>query len=108
MTTLYKCTKQGKVQSWSIEAVNDSFIVTFGQVNGAMQTVSTKCFTKNPGRANETIPKQQTILEMNALIAKKIKSGYSYDMAGPTTVNLPMKVKCYQDQLHNIKLLPPI
>jgi len=103
MTTLYKTNKNKSLQSWSIEAVNDSFIVQFGQVNGAMQTVTTKCYSMNVGKSNETTPEQQAVLEMNALIAKKIKSGYSYDIAGPTTVNLPMKVKCYQDQLHNIK-----
>jgi DNA ligase-1 len=104
MTTLYKSAKTGAIQSWSIEAIADSFIVTFGQLGGAMQTVATKCFTKNPGRSNETTPEQQAVLEMEALIAKKLKSGYSTDPAGPTTVALPMKVKCYQDQLHNIIL----
>jgi len=103
MTTLYKINKNKSIQSWSIEAVDDSFIVTFGQLNGSMQIVSTKCYSMNKGRSNETTPDQQAILEMESLIAKKIKSGYSYEISDTPTVMLPMKVKCYQDQLHNIK-----
>ena len=103
MTTLYKPNKQGSTQQWSIEVQGDSFICAYGQLGGKMQTQITKCEPKNIGRANETSPEQQAVLEMNALIAKKIKSGYSYDSAAPTTVSLAMKVKSYQDQLNNVK-----
>ena len=103
MTTLYKPNKQGSTQQWSIEVQGDSFICTYGQLGGKMQTQITKCEPKNIGRANEASPEQQAVLEMNALIAKKIKSGYSYDSAAPTTVSLAMKVKSYQDQLNNVK-----
>jgi ATP-dependent DNA ligase len=68
-----------------------------------MQTVSTKCTGKHIGKSNETTPAQQAALEAAALIAKKLKSGYSYDQSAPQTVSLPMKVKSYQDQLHNVK-----
>lgn len=103
MTTLYKPTKLGSTQQWSIEVVGDSFICTYGQLDGKMQTQITKCEPKNIGRANETTPEQQAQLEADALIAKKIKSGYSYDSAAPTTVALAMKVKSYQDQLNNVR-----
>ena len=103
MTTLYKPTKLGSTQQWSIEVDGDSFVCTYGQLDGKLQSQTTKCEGKNIGRANETSPEQQAVLEMDALIAKKIKSGYSYDSAAPTTVALAMKVKSYQDQLHNVK-----
>ena len=103
MTTLYKPTKLGSTQQWSIEVQDDSFICTYGQLDGKMQTQVTKCEGKNLGRANETSPEQQAILEMEALIAKKIKSGYSYDSTAPITVSLAMKVKSYQDQLNNVR-----
>lgn len=103
MTTLYKPAKTGATQQWSIEVAGDSFICTYGQLDGKMQTQVTKCEGKNIGRANETTPEQQAVLEMDALIAKKIKSGYSYDSTAPTTVALAMKVKSYQDQINNIK-----
>lgn len=103
MTTLYKTAKTGSTQQWSIEVQGDSFICTYGQLNGKMQTQVTKCEPKNLGRANETSPEQQAVIEMEALIAKKLKSGYSYSSAETSTVQLPMKVKVYQDQLHNVK-----
>ena len=103
MTTLFKPAKTGATQQWSIEVQGDSFICTYGQLGGKMQTQVTKCESKNIGRANETTPEQQAQLEADALIAKKIKSGYSYDSTAPTTVQLAMKVKSYQDQLHNVK-----
>lgn len=51
MTTLYKPAKTGKTQQWSIEVQGDSFICTYGQLGGAMQTQTTKCESKNIGRA---------------------------------------------------------
>ena len=102
-TTLFKPAKTGATQQWSIEVQGDSFICTYGQLGGKMQTQVTKCESKNIGRANETTPEQQAQLEAEALIAKKIKSGYSYDSAAPTTVALAMKVKSYQDQLNNVR-----
>lgn len=103
MTTVYKPTKQGKTQQWSIEVQGDSFICTYGQLGGAMQTQITKCEGKNIGRANATTPEQQAKLEAEALVTKKVKSGYSYDISDTSSVSLPMKVKSYQDQLHNVK-----
>lgn len=103
MTTLYKPTKQGKTQQWSIEVQGDSFICIYGQLGGAMQTQTTKCEGKNIGRANATTPEQQAQLEAEALVTKKLKSGYSYDISDTPSVQLPMKVKSYQDQLHNVK-----
>lgn len=103
LTTLYKTTKQGKIQQWSIEVVGDSFICTYGQVNGKMQEQSTKCTGKNIGRANESTPEQQAVIEAAALVEKKKKSGYSTDKSAPVIVQLPQKVKSYQDQIKNVK-----
>ena len=103
MTTLFKPNKQGTTQQWSIETQGDSFICTYGQLGGKMQTQVTKCEPKNVGRSNETTAEQQAAFEAEALIAKKIKSGYSYDQEALVTVQLAMKVKSYQDQLNNVK-----
>lgn len=103
MTTLYKTNKNGSIQQWSIEVSGPTFTCIYGQVGGKLQSQQTICKSVNIGKSNETTPEQQAQLESAALIAKKIKSGYSYDQSGPTTVQLPMKVKAYQDQLHNIK-----
>lgn len=103
MTTLFKPAKTGATQQWSIEVQGDSFICTYGQLDGKMQTQVTKCEPKNIGRANATTAEQQAQLEADALVAKKIKSGYSYDQEAPVTVQLAMKVKSYQDQINNIR-----
>ena len=103
MTTLYKTNKTGNIQQWSIEVIGPTFTCTYGQVGGKLQSQQTICKSVNVGKSNETTPEQQARLEADALIAKKIKSGYSYDKSGPVTVQLPMKVKSYQDQLHNVK-----
>ena len=101
-TTLYKSTKTGASQQWSVWVEGDTFICEYGQVGGKLQIQSTKCFAKNLGRANETSPEQQAQLEAEALITKKLKSGYSYSLEAPSEVQLPMKVKSYQDQLNNV------
>jgi len=103
MTTLYKTNKNNSIQQWSITVEGPVFTCTYGQFGGKLQSQPTTCTTRNVGRSNETTPEQQAQLEADALIAKKLKSGYSYDQSGPTTVQLPMKVKCYQDQLNNVK-----
>lgn len=104
MTTLYKRNKNGSIQQWSIHTLpNGQFEVIYGQVDGAMQSQITQCEPKNLGRANATTPEQQAQLEVDALIAKKLKSGYVYEPTGESSVRLPMKVKAYQDQLHNVK-----
>lgn len=101
-TTLFKPTKTGAIQQWTIETHGDSFTCTYGQLNGAMQTQTTKCASKNIGKSNETTPEQQAILEAEALVTKKLKSGYSYEITSIPSVQLPMKVKSYQDQIKNV------
>lgn len=102
MTTLYKTNKNGSIQQWSIEVSGPTFTCIYGQVGGKLQSQQTICKSVNIGKSNETTPEQQAQLESAALIAKKIKSGYSYDKSAPVTVQLPQKVKCYQDQLKNV------
>lgn len=103
MTTLFKTNKNGSIQQWSVSTFEDTYTVQFGQVDGALQTVTTTCTGKHLGKSNETSASQQAELEAAALVAKKLKSGYSTDSSAPVTVSLAMKVKSYQDQLHNVK-----
>ena len=103
MTTLFKSNKNGSIQQWSVSTFEDTYTVQFGQVDGAMQTAVTTCTGKHLGKSNETSASQQAELEAAALVAKKLKSGYSTDSSAPITVSLAMKVKSYKDQLHNVK-----
>ena len=101
--TLYKPNKLGKTQQISISAVGSKVITTWGIVGGKQQTQEYICSSRNLGKVNETTPEQQAILEAEALVTKKLKSGYSYEISDTPSVSLPMKVKSYQDQLHNIE-----
>lgn len=104
LETLYKPTKTGATQVCSISYHEDTFTVTYGQLHGKMQSQTTQCFTTNQGRSNERSPSQQAEFEAKALFTKKQKAGYSTSVDTPSTVKLPMKVKVYQDQIHNVKL----
>ena len=102
LNRLYKSTKTGATQICDIEVIDDTFIVTFGQLDGKLQTKKTICYPKNLGRSNETSGSEQAIFAAKAKHKSKIKSGYSLDPACTSEVLLPMKVKMYQEQKKNI------
>lgn len=102
LPTLYKITKTGATQVFNISVKDNVFTVEWGQLNGAMQTKSTECFVTNEGRSNERSPAEQAKFEAAALHAKKIKTGYTESLETPSEVELPMKVKIYQDQINNV------
>ena len=97
LESLFKRTKTGAVQVCNISTSADTFTVEFGQLEGKMQTKDTPCFGKNIGKANETTPEAQAVLEAKAKWLKKVKSGYSTNKCAPETVALPQKVKPYLD-----------
>lgn len=103
LQTLYKKTKTGKVQQWSVSTYEDVITVEQGQVGGAMQQYLTYCEGKNFGKKNETSPIKQAMLESQSKWDKQIKTGYTTDISGEIQVRLPMKVKVYQDNIKNIR-----
>jgi ATP-dependent DNA ligase len=77
LDTIYKKTKTGATQEWTIEVVANKYRTHSGQVGGAITTNEwTVCYGKNVGRANETTDKEQTMLEAVAKRTKKLESGY--------------------------------
>ena len=103
LQTLYKLAKTGKTQVFNIETVNDTYTVTWGQVNGKQQSKTTTCTGKNIGKANETTPSQQADIEATAIWVKKQKANYSTEESAPVSTKLPMKVNKYKDHLKKIK-----
>jgi len=99
---LYKTSKTGAIQIIDMEITGDTYTRTWGQLDGKQQSKSTVAKGKNIGRANETTPEEQAILEAQSVWAKKQKAGYSTSSEAPTTVALPMKVKVFKDQLKNV------
>lgn len=73
--TLYKLTSKCALQEWTI-TVDGSLIVTrFGQTGGTIQeSVPTVCSGKNTGRANETTPEEQALIEAQAQWEQKQRS----------------------------------
>jgi len=100
---LYKQTKTGATQICDISYSNDQFHVTFGQLDGKLQTKSTTCLSTNVGRSNERSPTQQAEFEALAKHTSKVKSGYSESQEIQSSVQLPQKVKVYVGNENKIK-----
>lgn len=63
---LYGASKKGKIKQWSVYVDDDIVTVEFGQKGGKLQTKDTACTPKNVGKANETTPEEQALLEAEA------------------------------------------
>lgn len=75
--TLYKKTSKGAIQLWEISVKGPDIIVNYGQKDGKIQTtVDTIKTGKNIGKANETTPESQAVLEAEAQWTAKKKKGY--------------------------------
>lgn len=73
---LYKNTSLGQLQSWQIIVEGNTYYTIEG-INQLSQSKPTVCVGKNIGRANETTPEQQALLEARSLFKKKLDKGYS-------------------------------
>jgi len=67
LETIYKATKGGKVQEWTIEVVKNRYRTISGQTDGK-KVVSewTSVFGKNEGKANATTDNEQAVKEAEA------------------------------------------
>lgn len=103
LPTLYKNTKNKKTQVCDISTKGAVIKVSFGQLDGKMQSKTTTCSPKNLGKSNESTAEEQAEKEATAKWTKKIKSGYTTEIIQEVNLKLPMKVKVYQDQKKNIE-----
>jgi DNA ligase-1 len=106
--TLYKKTKTGKVQQWTIKVseTTDGYgciIVSHGKVNGKLQENQKviEC-GKNLGKKNETSPHQQAILEAGSKFQRQKDKGYTETPTGVSKKLLPMLAKDYHKHGHHI------
>ena len=77
LDTIYKLTKTGATQEWTIEIEDNKYRTHSGQVGGAITTNEwTVVFGKNIGRANATTDSEQSLAEAVAKQTKKLESGY--------------------------------
>jgi DNA ligase-1 len=77
LETIYKSTKGGKVQEWTIEVVKNRYRTISGQTDGK-KVISewTEVYGKNEGRANATTDNEQALKEAEAKRKLKLERGY--------------------------------
>jgi DNA ligase-1 len=81
LETIYKKTKTGATQEWTIEVVDNKYRTHSGQVGGAITTNEwTVVYGKNTGKANGTTDNEQALKEAEAKRTKKLESGYFEDV----------------------------
>jgi DNA ligase-1 len=85
-----------------MEITGDTYTRIWGQLDGKQQSKATTAKGKNIGKANETTPEQQAIIEAEAVWTKKQKANYSTSQEAPVTIDLPMKVSVFQKHLKKI------
>jgi ATP-dependent DNA ligase len=77
LETIYKKTKTGATQEWTIEVVGNKYRTHSGQVGGIITTNEwTIVYGKNEGKANATTDSEQCMKEAVAKRTKKLESGY--------------------------------
>jgi len=81
LQTIYKKTKTGATQEWTIEVSDNKYRSHSGQVGGQITTNEwTVVYGKNVGKANGTTDEQQAMAEAVAKRTKKLESGYFEDV----------------------------
>jgi len=91
MKTLLKRKSSGKVRQWDVRVEGNQVIVSYGWVNGKMTKKITRCEAKNIGRANETTPAEQAVLEAASLHKKQMdRECYVEDLNDPAPYIQPM------------------
>ena len=81
LETIYKKTKTGATQEWTIEVSDNKYRTHSGQCGGAITTNAwTVVYGKNVGKANGTTDEQQAMAEAVAKRTKKLESGYFEDV----------------------------
>lgn len=99
--TLYKKTKTGKVQQWTISVQETGagygrITVEHGQRHGKKQIITKDIVSgKNVGKKNATTPFQQALSESSSKWNKQVDAGYTEDSSGVSSVILPMLAKTY-------------
>jgi len=80
-TTLFKKSRNGKLQIWQIETEDNRYRTTEGYLDGKQTpTEWTSCQGKRIGSTNETSPQEQAIKEAEARVRKQLDKGWTEDI----------------------------
>ena len=104
--TLYKLSKTGKPQQWTIIVEDESYYTLAGQVGGIItKSKPTICAGKNIGKSNETTDHEQVVLEAQSKWQKQIDKGYHKnidDIDKGTSYFEPQLAHKYKDYKHKL------
>lgn len=93
---LYTKNSRGKMNMWKAWVCGDTYYRSSGQVGGKMRDPSAKTVKgKNIGRANETTPEDQALLECFSYWEKQLDKGYTENPEGETVRLFPMLARDY-------------
>lgn len=108
MRTLYGKDSKGELRVWSVYTAGPDVVVKHGKLGGKVQEKRYPAEAKNIGKANETTPESQAVLEAEAKYVKQLKSGYfpTKEEALDFEEFTPMKCQSYKD--HADKLSYPL
>ncbi len=107
MKTLYSKDSKGNLRVWSIYTEGAEVVVKHGQYMGKIQEKRYTAEGKNLGKANETSPEEQSILEAEAKYVKQLKSGYFPDKDDALDFQEFAPMKCHAFNDHSHKLVYP-
>ena len=106
--TLYKISNKNKVQVWKCWVEDNSVVSEHGTEGGKLSQSSYSVSGKNIGKANETTPQEQAVVELMAKYTDKIKNKhYRYTVeeaqAFKDDCKTPMRLVNYKDHSHKVK-----
>ena len=109
LPTIYKKTKGGKIQEWTIEVKGNQYRTISGHTDSDNKITNewTDCKVKNAGRSNATTPEEQAIKEAEAKRKNKLESGYFESIKDINKVQYfePMLAQKYEDHDINYPVL---
>jgi len=104
---IYKLDTKGKTRKWRYVVEGDAFYSQQGIAEPEAKLTTNKptlCTPKNVGRSNASTAEEQALVEAEARMEKKLKTGYFHDRAEIAgKFQSPMLAKNYADRLGKIK-----
>ena len=97
---LYKLDSKGKVRILRVYTENADLIQESGLIDGEKVVHRKTCKGKNIGKANETTPENQAVLQAKSKVAEKLTEGYfeTIEQAQNLKVVLPMLADDYKEK----------
>lgn len=100
---LYGKDKKDGYKVWSVAVEGNKITISHGKMGGKQQTQEYSCSSRNLGKANETTPEQQALLEAESRYKKQIDKGYRPSLDELDDVPLlPMLSKDFHKEGHRV------